>query len=207
VNLARATLKCRCHVCAFFHRRDDEYDVMLPFIKEGIEVGDRAVYILDKHQRAERLNRLRSSGVDVGNAQGNGQLEFRLWEEAHLNGGRFDACAMLTLVEDIAKAGMQCGTGITRLWVNMEPAIGSFHSARNIVEYESGINLALSKYDLVMVCTYDTAKFSPSVMLDILRTHPQVILGGILQENPFYVPPGEILGELAGQQAPVHRAQ
>ena len=32
--------------------------------------------------------------------------------------------------------------------------------------------------------------------MDILRTHPMVIIGGILQENPFFVPPDEFLGEL-----------
>jgi hypothetical protein len=53
-----ATVNCRCHVCAFFDSRDDEYSLMLPFMKERISVGDRAVYILDKHQRAERLQRL-----------------------------------------------------------------------------------------------------------------------------------------------------
>ena len=25
--------------------------------------------------------------------------------------------------------------------------------------------------------------------MDIMRTHPMVIIGGILQENPFYAPP------------------
>jgi hypothetical protein len=43
VNLARATVNCRCHVCAFFNSRDDEEKVMLPFFKEGLDVGDRAV--------------------------------------------------------------------------------------------------------------------------------------------------------------------
>ncbi|HEX2279191.1 MAG TPA: hypothetical protein VHN13_19015 [Candidatus Tectomicrobia bacterium] len=41
-------------------------------------------------------------------------------------------------------------------------------------------------------------------MLDIMRTHPMVIIGGILQENPFFVPPDEMLRELRereGRQA------
>jgi hypothetical protein len=42
--------------------------------------------------------------------------------------------------------------------------------------------------------------------MDILRTHPQVIIGGILQENPFYVPPGEFLAELRGRRRPADRA-
>ena len=32
--------------------------------------------------------------------------------------------------------------------------------------------------------------------MDIMRTHPMVIIGGILQENPFYVPPDELIREL-----------
>jgi len=32
--------------------------------------------------------------------------------------------------------------------------------------------------------------------MDIMRTHPMVIIGGILQENPFFVPPAEMLREL-----------
>jgi hypothetical protein len=57
VNLARSTLDWRRHVCAFFHSKEDEYKVLLPFMKGGFEAGDRAVHILDKDQRAERLRR------------------------------------------------------------------------------------------------------------------------------------------------------
>jgi hypothetical protein len=32
--------------------------------------------------------------------------------------------------------------------------------------------------------------------MDILRTHPMVIVGGVLQANPFWVPPAEFLREL-----------
>ena len=32
--------------------------------------------------------------------------------------------------------------------------------------------------------------------MDILRTHPMVIIGGILQENPFFISPEEMLREL-----------
>ena len=32
--------------------------------------------------------------------------------------------------------------------------------------------------------------------MDILRTHPLAIIGGFLQENPFFVPPDQMLREL-----------
>jgi hypothetical protein len=33
-------------------------------------------------------------------------------------------------------------------------------------------------------------------MIDVLRTHPMALIGGILQVNPFFVPPAEFLAEL-----------
>jgi len=29
-----------------------------------------------------------------------------------------------------------------------------------------------------------------------MRTHPMIIIGGVVQENPFFVPPDEFLQEL-----------
>ena len=60
VTLARATVNCRfCHVCPFFNSREEEFAVLLPFLKEGFDAGDRAVHILDKKHRAERVRRRR----------------------------------------------------------------------------------------------------------------------------------------------------
>ena len=63
-------------------------------------------------------------------------------------------------------------------------------------------NLAGSGTVRLVVCAYDLTKFGAGVMMDLLRTHPLVIIGGYLQENPFFVPPDEFLRELrerAGQ--------
>jgi hypothetical protein len=37
--------------------------------------------------------------------------------------------------------------------------------------------------------------------MDIVRTHPMVIIGGLLQENPFFVPPDKFLVELRQRRA------
>jgi hypothetical protein len=47
-----------------------------------------------------------------------------------------------------------------------------------------------------VICAYDLSKFPASVVMDALRTHPVVLIGGLLQENPFFVPPEQFLNEI-----------
>src|SRR5882757_8182250 len=168
-NLARATVNCRCHVCAFFDSRDDAYSVMPPFMKEGIDAGDRAGYILDKHKRAERLRLLDDTGLDSGGIEQSGQLEARPWENAYFGNGRFDQDSMIAPIEDVGKTGSQRDTGITRLSANMEWALTDFPGVHDIVEYESRLTRVPPNYDMITGCGYDLAQFSASVVMDILR--------------------------------------
>jgi hypothetical protein len=204
VRLAGSTIGCRCHVCAFFDSPDEEYRILLPFVKEGFETGDKTFLILDKEQRTERLHRLAAIGIDPEAAEQRGQPEVRGWENAHLRPGRFDQHAMIGLLEDVFRSDEQKGFGLTRLWANMEWALQDFPGVHDILEYESRVNYVLPKYDTVTVCTYDVTKFSASLLMDVLRTHPYAIVGGILQENSFYVPPDQFLQELHDRRASAH---
>ncbi|MGH6915644.1 MAG: MEDS domain-containing protein [Geminicoccales bacterium] len=202
MTLAGSALEHRCHACAFFHDIEEEYRLLLPFVKEGFEHEDKIFQIVDARHRDERLRRIGELGIDVAAAERSGQLEVRPWENAYLRQGRFDQYAMLELVEEVL--GKAKGDfGVTRLWANMEWSLEDFPGVDDIVEYESRLNEVTSRFDDVVVCTYDLSRFSATMVMDILRIHPQVIIGGILQENPFYLPPEQFLKELGTQNVPV----
>lgn len=201
VHLAGSALHRGCHACAFFHNRDEEYRVLLPFVDEGFRRGDKLFQIVDPDHRADRLARIEKSGIDVAAAERSGQLEIRPWEDAHLRDRRFNQLAMLDLVGDVLGRG-KAGFGLTRFWANMEWALTDTPGVEDIVEYETRLNHLVANFEDVVVCTYDLAKFSAAVVMDILRTHPQAIIGGILQENPFYIAPDEFLAELRARQSP-----
>src|SRR5690349_20344522 len=95
VRLAGSVLKHSCHVCAFFHSKEDEYRVLMPFIKDGFEKGDRAFHVVDPAHRAAHLERLEQEGIDVARAQENGQLEVRRWQEAYIKDDYFDQYRMI----------------------------------------------------------------------------------------------------------------
>jgi hypothetical protein len=206
VHLAGSTLDCSCHACAFFHSREEEEQILLPFVKEGIEAGDKVFQVVNSRYQPERRRSLASGGIDVAGAEKSGQIELRAWEQAYLRGGQFDQNAMLDLIQQVLRDGKQQGFGLTRLWANMEWALEDLPGVHDIVEYETRLNYVLPKFNDVVVCTYDLTRFGASVAMDILRTHPQVIVGGTLQQNPFFMPPDAFLEELrergtAGREA------
>jgi MEDS: MEthanogen/methylotroph, DcmR Sensory domain len=202
VTLAGSAIRHRCHACGFFHNAEEEYHLLLPFVQEGLRQGDKIFQIVDSRQRDERRARIGKLGINLDEAERSGQLEVRPWENAYLSQGRFDQYAMLALVEDVLSKGRD-QFGLTRLWANMEWSLEDFPGVDDIVEYECRLNDVTSRFEDVVVCTYDLNRFSATVVMDILRTHPQVIVGGILQENPFYVPPEQFLQELRARDAPL----
>ena len=63
MRLAQTLIETRCHVCAFFQRSNEEYKILVPFLKEGIDAGDRAVEFLNAASRPEHVRRLTEAGV------------------------------------------------------------------------------------------------------------------------------------------------
>ncbi len=196
VEFAGGCLGRERHICAFFNSADEEYRSLLPFIKEGFERGERAVHIVDETLKDDHIGRLRSAGIDADSAAEAGQLEIRRWEEAYLRRDKFDQDAMLALIEEVLQTGSKRGFPLTRLVAHMEWATLDRPGVEDLAEYETRLNYVLPKYDDPVICTYDLARFSSRVAFDILRTHPVVIVGGVLQENPFFVPPDKFLLEL-----------
>lgn len=147
IRLAGTVLGGARHVCAFFHTRDEAYRVLLPFIVEGFEQGDKAFHVVNPELRDEHLRRLSAAGIDVAEGERTGQLEVRRWEDAYLRDGRFDQDRMLALIEETLTGARADGYPLTRLVANMEWALEDRPGVEDIVEYEARLNYVLPKYD------------------------------------------------------------
>lgn len=182
------------HICAFFNSDEEEYQVLLPFIKNGFECGDKAVHIVNPGQREDHLRRLNSAGIDAADAERTGQLDLLTNDAAYLRDGRFDQDRMIKAFEAIACGNVQRDYPVNRIVCRMDwAADGSL--VNDVVEFESRVNDVWTRSHDAVICTYHLGKFGGDVVIDILRTHPMVIIGGMLQRNPFFVPPADFLRE------------
>ena len=146
IRFAGSALGAQRHVCAFFHSADEEYRVLLPFIKEGFERGEKAFHIVDPELREEHLERLRSAGIDVAAAEQSGRFELRNWADAYLRDGHFDQDRMLALIQEVLEGGRKQGFALTRLVAHMEWALEDRQGVDDLVEYETRLNYLLPRY-------------------------------------------------------------
>jgi hypothetical protein len=201
LEVAGSALGQHRHICAFFNSTDEQHRVLRSFITDGFDRGDKAFHLVDPERREEHLRRLADAGINVEEAMGIGQLEVRPWQDGPLRGGRFDQDTWLTAFEQVLQSGPAAGYAKTRFLSQMEWALVDLPGVEDLIEFETRVNYVVPKYDDTVICAYDLGRFGASVVMYALRTHPVVIIGGLLQENPFFVPPDQLLLELREQQA------
>jgi MEDS: MEthanogen/methylotroph, DcmR Sensory domain len=195
-QLSGSTFGQRGHICGFFNSIDEQHRVVRAFINDGFDRRDRAFHLVDSERREEHLRWLAEAGIDVQEAMSTGQLEVVPWQDSYLRGGRFDLEAWLLSVEQLFEYGQAAGYPHTRAVAQMEWALTGSPGTEDLIEYETRLNYLIPKYEDAAICAYDLTKFGASVVMDALRTHPVVIIGGQFHENPFFVPPEQLLLEI-----------
>jgi hypothetical protein len=184
------------HACAFFHGREVEYHFLSPYVKEGPDKGEKALHITDPRYRDGHLDRLALAGITVQECTQSGQLELRSWTESYLRDDRFDPDAALAVLDQALRSDRAQDFQQTRIIGHMEWALEDRPGVHRLLEYEARVNDVLAHHRESAVCVYDLTRFGAETVVDVLRTHPLVILGGIMRENPFFEPPAQFLQTL-----------
>jgi hypothetical protein len=184
------------HIAAFFRSREEQYEVLRSYIKDGIDAGEKTVHICDPNLKHDHLQHLERMGVPISDCTRTGQLEVLGWNDAYLKEGRFDSDTMTALLEELVTTSRAEGFSRVRMMGHMEwmleerPGV----TLERVLEYESRVNHLLNRLEQPAICVYDLNRFDGATVLDVLRTHPYAIIDGVLRENSLYVPPEELLG-------------
>ena len=183
------------HVCAFYRGDSDRDRLLNGYLGAGLTAGDKCICIVDSAITAARLRALPQSRTEPGP---DGQLDIHLPETTYLAGGEFTTGDMLTFwTENMIKAAVE-GYSFYRLAGEMTWALRDAPGVEHLVGYESELNRVTASHPVIVLCLYDLDRFSGEVVVNIVKTHPQVLVQGILVENPYYVGPDEFLRSASG---------
>jgi hypothetical protein len=201
IHFAGSELRRTRHVCAFFNGKEEAYRTLLPLIVDGFNCRQKAIHVLNPGECDAHLQRLTEAGIDVDTARDVGQLDLRTNTETYLSGGRFDQDRMIEVFTQMASGNRDGPYELSRIVCQMDWAGEGRAHVEDLIEFEARINDVWCRHDDVVICVYDLSKFGGDTVVDILRSHPMVVIGGILQENPFYIPPAQFLSELRSRKA------
>jgi hypothetical protein len=166
----------------------------MPFLAEGIRTGNKCVCILETLDPPDVRARL-DKQLDVSCSVDAGQLELGTPADAYLASGQFSTEDMLDYWRQAATPSE--GTeefGLTRASGEMPSVLDHPDGRAEFFRYEARLNDVIPEYPLVVLCLYDLQRFGAEVLMDTLRTHPMVIVDGMVHDNPYYIEPGKFAG-------------
>jgi len=205
-GLPGVTLSEGDHICAFYRGAEGRDEILVPFLRAGVEAGDLCTAVLDQVEPEELAERILDHGGgsrgDHGEAGDDG-LSLMRSSEAYLRNGAFDKNAMIDFWDSSLSKGLASGErDFARSCGEMSWSLQPLPGVESLVEYESELNRFLPRYPQVILCLYDLDLFDGQVVVDLLRTHPKLLLCGSLLDNPYYLEPEEFLAARSEAPAP-----
>jgi len=79
-----------------------------------------------------------------------------------------------------------------RIAGEMTAAISNIVGAEELFIYESELNRFIVEHPQVILCLYDLDQFSGQMFVDILRTHPKVLMGSTILDNIYFIEPDHL---------------
>lgn len=188
-------LKIHDHFCFVYKNREEQFSVVIPFIRIGLERGEKNIYVADDNTVQGVLDEMRRQGIDVDSAVKTGALAVVTKKDTYLKQGCFDPDCMIGLLTEFAEAARGEGYSALRVTGEMTWFLGNERGVKRLMEYESKLNYFFRDHDCLAICQYNSNRFPPEVILDMIYTHPLVIHNGTICKNFYYIPPDEFLNE------------
>ena len=155
------------------------------------QAGSPTVYELPGISRLE-------GDLDVADCVATGQLEMYDSSQTYLRTGTFEPDEMIAFWESRAQATSEEGC-YPFAWVVGEMSwLDRVRPERErVVRYESWANAFAARFPQAVLCLYDLRRLGSGVLLDLIKTHPRILLGGLVLENPHHLTDDEFTAAFA----------
>jgi hypothetical protein len=174
---------------AYFWESERQFEEAVGFLLLGIRNGDHVVVFGHDDANKKVVDVLRRRGIDTDHLQTSERLTV-------ITGGPTGE-RMLGNIGDTFGRAVDAGCGCIRLLGNIGWSKPGWPDDLDILEFEAKVTGAAKQFPCVVMCMYDVASVSGTVMVHgAYETHPLTFCGNVLRENPFYVGVDEFLERL-----------
>ncbi|MCX6270941.1 MAG: MEDS domain-containing protein [Bacteroidetes bacterium] len=175
------------HMCLIFQDEKERRKIISKFLEKGLLEHEKVAYFADVMTREEVIKWLQGCEIDITEAITASDLEIQDSITAYCSGGKFVPAVMLerlkTFYNDFVANGYKHG----RVSGEMSWALKGIPGSERLMEYEAWVNEVFKTHPITAICQYDANKFSGTVIMDVLRVHPMMIVRGQIVHNPYYM--------------------
>jgi PAS domain S-box-containing protein len=177
------------HLCSVYESQDEQFASAAPFVRIGLERGERCIYVMDGDERFEPVSAaLKAAGIEVDRVIRSGALVLTAKDAAHLEGSNFDPHKILNSWKEQTAEALRIGYSGLRLTGETDWVTQGRLGMESLMKYERLATRHFAETGCLALCQYDRRVCTPELILNVIRTHPIVIYGDRVCENCYYVP-------------------
>ena len=183
------------HICLLYKDEAERKSIIGKFIKSGLRSGELVDYSTDSMSPDDVLHWLRNAGGYIPDGVISDQLSIRDAIKVLCPTGNFVPEILYNQIRDTYEHAVKCNYPGLRVTEEMSWALRDIPGSYRLMEYEANLNTLLPLYPITRICQYNENLFNKSTILNILKNHPLMIIGGQVIKNPYYLNPEEFMAE------------
>lgn len=188
------------HICGLYQTEGERDEIVLGFLRRGDIDGDLQLYCPTERTAEDFAARYgRMCPECAAHLATPERFQVLAARDLYYPEGVFSPQAMDQGLGEFFQASQANGPRNVRATAEMAWALEAVPGVEHLMAYESRLNYFIPGKPWVSICLYNLNKFSGATIMDVLRTHPYTISGGVMTENPFYQSPDQWLAANAPQ--------
>ncbi|MFH0733871.1 MAG: MEDS domain-containing protein [bacterium] len=182
------------HIAGLYETEQDRDEIIFGFLKQGLLDGDLQLYCPVERTKQNFIDEFSIFCPDCKeHLSNNTKFEILTAKELYYPNDVFDPLYMDKALNSFFIKTQLNGRRNIRATAEMVWALEAIKGVKNLFVYESRLNYFIANKPWISICLYNVNKFSGAMIMNVLRTHPYTINGGVITKNPYFIHPDEWL--------------
>ena len=184
------------HIAGLYETQAERDEIIMGFLHKGDINGDFQIFI-PSEQTPENFTKDYCKLFPDCCTHLNDPSRFVMIEPAsfYYPDGKFDPHRMIEGHNKYYADSQKNGKRNIRATAEMVWALEKFEGVEYLMAYEATLNHFFPGKPWISICLYNVTKFSGSLIVNVLRTHPYTISGGVITQNPYFIDPDKYLAQ------------
>ncbi len=188
------------HMCGLYETEEEKETIVFGFLKQGVLDGDMQLYCPVETSESDFKEKFTHFCSDYdSHVDDPHYFSITSAKDLYYPEGIFSPKAMDKGLNSFYTESQKKGRRNIRATAEMVWALEAIPGVELLMVYESRLNYFIPGKPWISICLYNINRFSGAQIMNVLRTHPFTISGGIISQNPYYIHPDRWLAEHAPQ--------